>query len=61
MFGAGVVTKAVHQGIYAGVDFYHKNNKRQVKACDVVKVGQQISNSVRTTKKVLHPERVQYA
>ena len=24
LFGAGVVTKAAHQGIHAGVDLYHK-------------------------------------
>jgi len=52
LFGAAVVTKAAHQGIHAGVDLYHKIKKRQVKPCDVVKAGQQLSNSVRSTEKV---------
>ena len=37
---------AAHQGIHAGVDLYHKIRKRQVKPSDVVKAGQQLSNSV---------------
>ena len=39
LFGAGVVTKAAHQGIHAGVDLYHKIRKKQVKPYDLVKVG----------------------
>ena len=46
LFGAGVVTKAAHQGLHAGLDLYHKIIKRQVKPSDVVKAGQQLSNSV---------------
>ena len=61
LFGAGVVTKAAHQGIHAGVDLYHKIRKRTVKPQDFVKTGQQLSNSVRTTEKILNPEAVQYA
>ena len=61
LFGAGVVTKAAHQGIHAGVDLYHKIRKKQVQPRDVVKAGQQLSNSVRSTEKVLFPDKVQYA
>ena len=61
LFGAGVVTKAAHQGIHARVDLYHKIRRRQVKPSDVVKAGQQLSNSVRSTEKVFNPDSVQYA
>lgn len=61
LFGAGVVTKAAHQGIHAAVDLGHKIHQRVAKPRDVVKAGQQISNAVRTTEKVLNPEAVQYA
>ena len=40
---------------------YHKIKKRQVKPPDVVKAGQQLSNSVRSTEKVFNPDSVQYA
>ena len=40
LFGAGVVTKAAHQGVHAGVDLYHKIKKRSVKPRNVVKAGQ---------------------
>ena len=61
LFGAGVVTKAALQGIHAGVNLYHKIRKKQVQPADVVKTGQQLSNSVRSTEKVLFPDKVQYA
>ena len=60
LFGIGVVTKATHHGIYAGVELYQKIRKSKPKPCDVRKAGQQISNSVLTPDKVLNPEGVQY-
>ena len=57
LFGAGVVTKAAHQGIHAGVDLYHKIRKKQARPADVIKAGQQLSNSVRSTEKVLFPDK----
>ena len=52
---------AAHQGIHAGVDLFHKIRKKQARPADVVKAGQQLSNSVRSTEKVLFPDKVQYA
>ena len=61
LFGAGVVTKAAHQGIHAGVDLYHKIRKKQAQPRDVVKAGQQLSNSVQSTETVIFPDKVQCA
>ena len=61
LFGAGVVTKAAHQGIHAGMDLYHKKRKGKAKPKDLVAAGQQLSNSVRQSEKVLNPSAVKYA
>ena len=61
LFGASVVMKETHEGIQADVELYHKIENRQVKPHDIIKVGQQLSDSVRTNEKVFNPYSVNYA
>ena len=43
------------------VQLYHKIENRQVKPHDIMKVGQQLGDSVRTIEKVFNPYSVNYA
>ena len=53
--------KETHEGIQADVELYHKIENRQVKPHDIMKVGQQLGDSVRTIEKVFNPYSVNYA